>query len=42
MVVVWNTKIVEVSDCLMGDFLLSVKIKKGNGVDCWFSGIYGP
>lgn len=39
---VWNRKSIEVSDCLMGKFSLSIKIKKGNGVECWFSGIYGP
>lgn len=36
MVMVWNTKSVELSDCLIRDFSLFVKIKKGNNVEYWF------
>ncbi|KAL6288610.1 hypothetical protein ACE6H2_006120 [Prunus campanulata] len=42
IVLMWNTHLVSVTDSLVGEFSVSIKITLNHCLDWWLSGIYGP
>ena len=37
----WNVKEVEVTDSLIGEFAVSIKVRREDG-NWWLTGVYGP
>ncbi|XP_062093313.1 uncharacterized protein LOC133799309 [Humulus lupulus] len=40
--VAWDTRSVSVTDSLVGEFTVSIRIEAGGKTPWWFSGVYGP
>ena len=42
ILLVWDSRRLKVTENLIGDFSVSIRVKMENLEDWWFSGIYGP
>ena len=42
ILIMWDTRRVKITENLIGDFSISIRIRMDNLEECWFSGIYGP